>query len=261
MPLGMSGCDEKYAISCGPGDLAGVPEKAKAPVDEDLDEVLALKASAKSARDDQDWDEAISEVREAISILLARQAEAPRPLPSWLAAELADAYGLMGGIERRWGLLLGGAERERHLAASLAAYDQGFAFEKDLQPGEANTYNRVNRLVGRVFLNPDVLQGTGTADPEIFGELREAEEILTRQIESARQQDPWAYCDLGTIRLLLGKPDALLTFKALDRLRPPAFVYDSTLAIVQPLSEVAAGVRPDLSRAAAQLRSSAGRRA
>lgn len=229
-------------------------------MDEDLDEVLALKASAKSARDDQDWDGAIGDLQEAISILSARKSPAPSPLPSWLAAELADTYGLMGGIERRWGLLPGGQERERHLRDSVAAYDEGFAYEKGLPPNEANTYNRVNRLVGRVLLNPDVLEETGRADPDFLGELGQAEEILIKQIESVRQKDPWAYCDLGTIRLLLGKPDALLTFKELDRLRPPAFVYESTLATLRPLYEVAADLRPDLGQAVTEVRSSAGRR-
>jgi tetratricopeptide (TPR) repeat protein len=224
-------------------------------VDKDLDEVLALKAGAKRARNAEHWDEAISDLQEAVNILQDRKTEAPSPQ---VDSELADTYGLMGGVERRWGLQPSGDERESHLAASVAAYDQGFAYEKGLPPNEANSYNRVNRLVGRVLLNPDVLEGT---DPEILGELETAEEILTEQIESARQKDPWAYCDLGTIRLLLGKPDALLTFRELDRLRPPLFVYDSTLATLQPLSAVAGDVRPDLRQAVAQLQSSAGRRA
>lgn len=225
-------------------------------MDEELDEVLALKASAKRARDQEYWDEAIGDLQEAISLLQARQDTAPPPWPSWLSADFADAYGLMGGVERRWGLSLGGAERERHLAASVAAYDKGFGYEEDLPPSEANTYNRVNRLVGRVLRDPDVL----VAVPGISAELEAAEEVLTKQIESVRQKDPWAYCDLGTIRLLLGKPDALPTFSELDRLRPPAFVYDSTLATLEPLCEVAAAARPDVRQAVAQLRSSAGRR-
>jgi hypothetical protein len=229
-------------------------------MDENLDEVLALKASAKSARDDQDWGGAIGDLHEAISILSARKREAPFPLPSWLAAELADTYGLMGGIERRWGLTLSNQERERHLKASVAAYDEGFAYEKGLPRNKANTYNRVNRLVGRVLLNPDVLEENGRADPDFFGELGQAEDILTKQIESVRQKDPWAYCDLGIIRLLLGKPDALVTFNELDRLRPPAFVYDTTLTTLQPLYEVAADVRPDLGQVVDRLRSLAGRR-
>jgi tetratricopeptide (TPR) repeat protein len=224
------------------------------------DEVRALKASAKSARDDQEWDDAIGYLQKAISLMRARMAEAPLPLPSWLAPELADAYGLMGGIEKRWGLLLEGQGRQRHLEASVAAYDEGFKYEKDLQRNKENTYNRVNRLVGRVLLNPSVLAEDGGAVPEMSDELGEAEDILTRQIESVRQKDPWAYCDLGTIRLLRGEPDALFTYRDLDRLRPPAFVYESTLATLDPLRKVAADLRPDLVQAVAQLERSAGHR-
>jgi hypothetical protein len=228
-------------------------------MDDLLDEVRALKASAKSARDHEAWKVAIGDLQEAIDLLRARMADASLPLPSWLASELADTYGLLGGVEKRWGLLLYGQERQRHLEASVAAYDKGFEYEKDLQRSKANTYNRVNRLVGRVLLNPAVLDKDGGAFLEMADELAEAEEILTRQIETGRQKDPWAYCDLGTIRLLRGEDSALLTFRQLDRLRPQEFVYESTLATLEPRCDLAADLRPDLIRAVTQLRRSAGR--
>jgi hypothetical protein len=224
---------------------------------EDLDQVLALKASAKSARDDNDWEGAISDLQEAIGLLQDHIEETSRPVPSWLASELADTYGLIGGVHKRWGLMLDGEERQRHLEESVAAYDKGFIYERDLQPNDANTYNRVNRLVGRVLLDKRVLQKDGDAGSEMAKELREAEGVLTAEIGSARQKDPWAYCDLGTIRLLRGEPSALLTFHELDRLRPPTFVYDSTLATLQPLCEVASDLRPGLAQAVTQLRRSA----
>jgi tetratricopeptide (TPR) repeat protein len=229
-------------------------------MDDLLDRVRALKAAAKAARDNREWDEAIGYLQEAISLLKARMADASSPAPSWLRSELADTYGLMGGIEKRWGLTLHGQERQRHLEASLAAYDAGFEYEEKLQRNDENTYNRVNRLVGRVLLDPGVLQKDGGADPEISGELGEAEKILRGQIESVRQKDPWAYCDLGTVQLLLGEHDALRTFKNLDRLRPPAFVYESTLSTLQPLRDVAADRRTDLVLAVDQLGRSVGRR-
>ncbi len=232
-------------------------EKVATIMVEDLDEVLALKASAKSARDDKEWEGAISDLEEAIDLLEERMPEVPTRAPSWLKAELADTYGMMGGIQRRWALLLNGGDRQRHLAMSVAAYDEGFRYEQDLQPNDASTYNRINRLVGRVLLDPHVLQEDGDTASEVAEELRKAEEILTEQIGSARQKDPWGYCDLGTIRLLRGTPDALLTFYELDRLRPPAFVYDSALATLEPLCEVASDLRPDLAQAVAQLRRSA----
>lgn len=241
--------------------------KAIAPMDELLDRVRALKADAKSARDNQNWKGAINYVQEAISILEARMANAATPSPSWLGSQLADSYGLMGGIEKRRGLTLVGQKRQRHLEDSVTAYDSGFKYEHKLQRNEETTYNRVNRLVGRVLLDPSLLQKEGVADSEFSDELREAENILTGQIESVRQKDPWAYCDLGTIRLLRGEQDALRAFRNLDRLHPPIFVYESTLSTLEPLQEVAADQRPDLVRAvdylvraADQLRRSAGYR-
>lgn len=228
-------------------------------MDDLLDQVRALKASAKSARDDQQWDDAIGYLRRAISLMRARMAET-LPQPSWLAPELADTYGLMGGIEKRWGLPLEGQERQRHLEASVAAYDEGFKYEKDLQRNKENTYNRVNRLVGRVLLDPGVLEKDEGARSGFSGELREAEEILSRQIGSVRQKDPWAYCDLGTMRLLRGDPDALFTYRRLEKLHPAAFVYESTLATLEPLCKVAADLRPDLVQAVALVERSAGHR-
>lgn len=223
---------------------------------DDLEEVRSLKASAKSARDDDDWEGAIADLEEALDHL-NRMAATSTPMPSWLASELADTYGMIGGIQKRWGLLLDGGERQHHLKASLEAYDEGFRYEQDLQPNDANTYNRINRLVGRVLLDPHVLQQDGDAAAGLAEELRKAEEILLEQIGLARQKDPWAHADLGTVQLLLDSPDALSTLRALDRLRPQAFVYDSALTTLDSLSEVASDLRPNLAQAVAQLRRSA----
>jgi hypothetical protein len=222
----------------------------------DLDRVLALKASAKSSRDDGDWEVAIDDLKDAIQLLDDRAIELPS-MPSWLASELADTYGLIGGIEKRWGLQMDGEERQHHLKESVAAYDMGFGYERDLEPSDANTYNRVNRIVGRVLLDAHVLGKDGQAIPDIAEDLRMAEEILIEQIGSGRQKDPWAYCDLATVRLLRGKQDALATFRELDRLRPPSFVYESALTTLQPLCKVASDLRPDLVQAVTQLRRSA----
>jgi len=226
-----------------------------ATVFEEFDEVLALKASSKSARDDGDWEGAIGDLEEAVDLLRGCAPDSLTRLPSRLASELADTYGLIGGVQKRWGLLLDGEDRQRHLKESIAAYDKGFGYEKDLAPGDASTYNRTNRLVGRVLLDPHVLQGDRGA--RMDDELREAEETLTEQLKSVRRKDPWGYSDLGTIRLLRGSADALSVYDDLDRLRPPAFVYESTLATLEPLSEVASALRPGLIQAVAQLRRSA----
>jgi hypothetical protein len=103
--------------------------------------------------------------------------------------------------------------------------------------------------------NPHVLGASHGID-DFHDELRKADNMLTEMVQSARQKDPWAYCDLGIVRLLGGSPDALLVFQDLDRLRPPAFVYSSTLATLLPLAEVAANLRPELTQAIEHLRRS-----
>ena len=122
------------------------------------------------------------------------------------------------------------------------------------------TYNRVNRLVGRVLLDASVLSEDGDERPGFAGELREAEQILIEDIGSTRRGDPWAYCDLGTIKLLAGAPDVPAFLSRLDRLRPPPFVYDSWLATLQSLDEAASQYRPELAHAIAQVRRSAANR-
>ena len=222
-------------------------------VADDLDEVRALKASAKSARDDRDWDSAIADLNDAIDLLQDRLEESSAA-PEWLKAELADTFGMIGGIEKRWGLQLEDEQRRRHLKASVDAYDMGFKYEQGLDLDDANTYNRINRLVGRVLLDKNMLRRGDSAASKFAEELRDAEEIVTKEIETARQRDPWAYCDLGTVRLLRGKPDALSVFHDLERLRPEPYVYESVLSTLQPLSDVASDIRPDLAKAVAQLR-------
>jgi len=225
-------------------------------MDDVLDEVLAIKAGAKSARDDENWSEAVIDLRDAVDLLRTRIGKVPASLTNRFTSELADVLGIMGGVEKRWGLKLEGEQRRQHLEASLTAYEEGFKYEQGLPPQEANTYNRVNRLVGRVLLNSHVLQDGGSVQTEFSKELREAAEILAEEIRSSRQKDPWAYCDLATIQLLRGEPDAFSILRELDRLRPPYFVYESTLSTMEPLCEAAAELRPDLIQAVAQLRRS-----
>jgi hypothetical protein len=222
-------------------------------VADDLDEIRSLKAAAKSARVDKDWQSAIDELDEAIALLRDLLMEASGQSSVTLSSELADAFGMIGGIERRWGLELDGTERRLHLELSVAAYDEGFEHEQHLDPKHASTYNRINRLVGRVLMSPRALDGEGDTTTDVPEQLRIAADVLVEQLGSAREKDPWVYCDLGMIRLLLGRSDALLTYHELERLRPPAFVFKSALETLRPLSEAASELRPDLPLAVAQL--------
>jgi len=222
-----------------------------------VDYVRSLKASAKSARDDEDWEDALSDCDEAVTILVE---QLRGDLPGWegqLRSELADTYGLIGGIHKRWGLEMAGEQRGAHLKASLDAYEKGYEEERTLPAGESSTYNQINRLVGHILLDPSPLEASGSQRHAAFLEdLRAGEEVLVEQIEGSRQRDPWAYCDLATVRALLGEGDGVNVLHQLERLAPPAFVYESWLTTLEPLAEVAGGTRPELVELVNQVRRS-----
>jgi hypothetical protein len=233
----------------------------------ELDEVRGLKADAKTATAEGDsenrdgdveaaagaWQSAIADLEEAIALLSGLISDASIRLEVDLYSELADCYGMIGGVERRWALASVEVLREGHLSAAVRAYDKGFEYEDELVAGEATTYNRINRLSTRVLLDPNVLEGADYLGVSVPAELLKSEEILSEQLASVRQRDPWGYCDLGTVRLMLGSPEALPTLREVDRLRAPKFVYQSVLGTLRPLAAVASDLRPDLMRAVSQL--------
>lgn len=222
------------------------------------DEVLGLKASAKDARKEGDWEGALDDLNEAIDILLERVPVGAdnRGIPDSIASDIADTYGMIGGVERRWGLVLDGSGRAGHLEASVIAYDKGFEYERRLSSNDATTYNRINRLVGRVLIDPFILKVGRDLSVNFFRELKRAEKLVMEQLDSFRMRDPWAYCDLAVIQLLRGSGSALASLNELDLIRPPVFVYESTLETLAPLSEIASVVRPELAEAVQRLKRS-----
>jgi hypothetical protein len=228
-------------------------------LDDFLDEVHSYKAAARQKRDSGDWGGADATLQPALTLAEAAVSQAGPRYTGQIEAQLADLYGMIGGNERRWGLDSSGLERHAHLTASVDAYDRGFEVERRLRGRASSTYNRINRLIGRVLLDPAVLSAgrSGTASIDMNSELDEAEQLVWRQIESARQRDPWAYCDLATVRLLRGSPDASAANQTLFRLAPRAFVYESHLATLEPLADAAGDLLPELAEAVDLVRKAA----
>ena len=130
----------------------------------------------------------------------------------------AELYGMIGGVRREQG----------NLAASVAAYDEGFR----LEPVE-NTYNELNRLVVRILLEPRVL-----TDPDALQSFSQLQPVnvpmalqllgpqIRHQIEVSRNTDYWAYGDLAFTSALTGDGDEMRD--ALDGMQtcaPPASAY------------------------------------
>ncbi len=189
-------------------------------------------------------DQAIAKLREQIGTTSTGGSR------SQLASELADCYGIQGGIQRRWGLeLAGGAQDEdhrlEHLAASVEAYDKGYAFESAKEFGIVNSYNLVNRLISRILYDPRVLfdPAVATSPPnvevlDVSAKLQEAEEIVRKQLRLERRGDVWALSDLALLRLLLDRDDADSSYGDFTAASPPDFAYGSAIDTLEELSQL-----------------------
>jgi hypothetical protein len=205
-----------------------------------FDAIVDLKTKAKNRRDLGRYDRAVSFVEQAIA--LARKDFTIPELRSKIASELADCYGLLGGIERRWALVPNAPEGqpEDHIRKSVRAYDEAWSLESG-DYGVASSYGMVNRLVSRILADPQALSsghvtdlGQGIEPVEVRPEL----EKTRGTIESSKRSDYWAAADLALVKLLLGVEDPAAVYAAFNEKSPPDYAYNSVLDVLRPLTEV-----------------------
>lgn len=225
-----------------------------------LQQIRELKTQAKNRRDLGRYDRAVRLLSDAISI--AQGELNASNVGEWraaLASELADCYGLLGGVERRWALHpQGSTDPAEHLRRSLQAYDEGYKFEADPAFGLTSTYNRVNRLLTRILKNPSLLtaDGTGGADDgsvHVRSELHATAKELERQLTTERRGDFWALADLALIKVLLGEQDAATAYAMFESELRPDFAYQSALSAVMPLAALDLPTALELRRAQERL--------
>lgn len=211
-----------------------------------LDEVRDLKTKAKNRRDDGAFAQGVGFAQQAIARLDSEfEATETGGWQSQLASELADCHGLIGGIQRRWGLASDeAAERTEHLQASVAAYDAGDDFEREKEYGVVNSYNLVNRVVGRILLEPTI---------DLSAQMDEAKTIVEGQLTQKRRGDIWAIADRALLRLLLGEADHASAWAPFRDNSPPDFAYDSVLDTLEPLAELDLAAQGELKSSIALL--------
>jgi hypothetical protein len=132
----------------------------EADVSDVIERINDLKTEAKNRLDMGRLPRAVSLLQEAVALCTEEFGNASR-LPEWrarIADELADCWGNLGGVERRWAFELAGDPplRLEHLDRSIAAYDEGYHYEQ-MDPRRRSTYNRLNRLIVRLLRNPQIL--------------------------------------------------------------------------------------------------------
>src|SRR4051812_8026828 len=113
-----------------------------------LQRINELKTQAKNRRDLKRYERAATLLRQAIDLAYEEYTTAKLPeLRATFASELADCWGILGGVERRWALdpTSNLEQRIAHLRQSVSAYDKGYIYENDPSlVSTVSTYNWLN---------------------------------------------------------------------------------------------------------------------
>lgn len=227
-----------------------------------IDEARSLKSRAINARDRGDFERAIELLARASRPLFAAlgdlkkkrdPASSPGRQETEIASQLCHILGSMGGVHRR----------NLDYRAAAQAYDEGYEIEKPgTEYGIINSYNLVQRLVTRVFLDPSAVEkeNAQVEGLRIRRELREARKELQRQIGGPRREDEYAKADLLTVQLLLGDPDWIGALDDFAGSHPEPYAVKTTIETLEALRDRVASMPsapPDLaerlSKALAQL--------
>ena len=153
-----------------------------------------------------------------------------------VAKELADCWGILGGVYRAQG----------DLANASAAYDRGFAYESGRRFNILSSYNLVNRLVVRILQRPGLLSAPPPPVGDVAGALaktmpellREAAVEIERQIRDGRKDRTWAQADLVMVRLLGGLEGVDAALAALeDATTNDPFPTHSMLKVIRELAQ------------------------
>ena len=216
-----------------------------------IDEIKSLKDLAQSQSDQGQYEVAAKTLRDGIDVLeaaltrreshgdSAHRASAPVDTEeNRMAAELADLYGISGGVRRKQGDLI----------RSIAAYDQGFRYESHPRYGIVNTYNALNRLVTRILMYPGSL-----SDPDALRNVHELEFVdvpralnelqteLKKEVDGARSNDVWAAGDLAFTCALNGDDQgaraALQQFESCSP-PPPANAYNAYIVWIDAVAQL-----------------------
>lgn len=162
-------------------------------VNDVLEQVSGLKGSAQTNRDFEDYPDALQDLDDAILCLdsALRELEGKDPgevehfetLRLKLAREIADCYGMKGGIYRR----------QEKLEDAEAMYGEGGKYEHDYNIPD--TYNRTNVIVLRLLRHPK--------DHEALGAIiRASRDIVQDQVKGKNKNKWWAWADFGLLSLL-----------------------------------------------------------
>ena len=163
-----------------------------------------------------------------------------------MAEQLADFWGIQGGLYRSRGSALPDGSRSGDLETAIQAYDRGARYESSKRFGLLNSYNTVNRLVLRIIQKPDILNAGETVPGEkkpMVDLLEEAAKLIEGQLDKGRTDVAWALADLAMIELLCDGIDLEPILEQFDEATvTDKYPLESMLNVIRDL--LRAGIRP-----------------
>lgn len=160
-----------------------------------LDEIRELKQQVIAARNAQDYEWALELADEAVDELdgLRERQDLDEAEYRAVQAELADTFGLKGGIFRRM------TDDPEHLGRALAEYRKGRDIERDDNQSTYNASNAITLAITHERKSP--------RDISIDRDLNRVIDHLEEETARSRSDEWWAWSDLAQFHLLRNEPE------------------------------------------------------
>ena len=184
----------------------------------DVDE---LKGNAKSLRDRKQYDRAIQKLDEAIELLNSREAHDNNDKR---LSQLADCYGMKGGVYRRSG----------DLDSAIKMYYAGLQFEEQLGN---DSYNLSNWIALSIAHGTEPLANlTGRIAEGVDLVSEQVRDRPTTKVRPDRSKQWWAWADLAMFNLLLGRIEpAMAAYRKYRDVGARAADYQTTIDVLELL--------------------------
>ena len=154
-----------------------------------------LKSNAKSLRDRKQYERANKRLDEAIALLQSDEAQGNKEKR---LSELADCYGMKGGVFRRW----------ERLDDAIQMYRTGLDYEEQLGHDSYNLSNWIALSIAHGKEQPATLSGRIAEGADLVGEQLRLRP--SSRVRPDRSKQWWAWADFAMFNLLLGRSDQAL---------------------------------------------------
>jgi tetratricopeptide (TPR) repeat protein len=194
-------------------------EEALRDADLQRSQAWVLTHQGELARAQQVLEHLTTQLQTALAEDEGEEALEPATSRAVIARTLADAYGMLGGVEWRRG----------RLTEAGLAYARGREIEQSEEFGISDSYNLVNSIVVSILRYPAGIDA-------LRNQLELAAAVVKAQVEGERRDQWWAWADYALLTLLIGDEEAAIN--AYDRFAncgPRLSDYQSVKRVLQSL--------------------------